>query len=281
MKKSGVCEHRFERTLCAAFVFAVVVIGFPGGAAAGRERWPVATHYTVVARSGDTIGTVAERYHVSSSLVARLNGVNTNDRVRAGRRILIPAITRATRDAVLSDALDRSAPNYATRPWPAMAVRSAFAAKRSTYAAPSAISYRTAAKPVSIAAHSRALLFAWPIAGPVISSFGPGSRGTRNDGINIAAELGTPFRASAAGTVSYAGALHGYGNLILIAHEGSYVTTYAHADTIVVTQGETVGKGQVIGTTGTSGGVDRPQLHFEIRRGVTPINPNLLLAAGR
>jgi murein DD-endopeptidase MepM/ murein hydrolase activator NlpD len=113
----------------------------------------------------------------------------------------------------------------------------------------------------------------------VISSFGPGAHGTRNEGINIAAGRGAPFHAAADGTVSYAGPLRGYGNLILISHRHSYVTAYAHADNIAVARGGAVEKGQVIGTARTSGGVDRPQLHFEIRRGVTPIDPNLLLAA--
>jgi murein DD-endopeptidase MepM/ murein hydrolase activator NlpD len=101
----------------------------------------------------------------------------------------------------------------------------------------------------------------------------------RNEGINIAAELGAPFRAAADGTVSYVGLLRGYGNLILITHAHGYVTAYAHAENVAVARGEEVGKGQVIGTAGASGGVDRPQLHFEIRRGVKPVDPNLLLAA--
>jgi murein DD-endopeptidase MepM/ murein hydrolase activator NlpD len=123
------------------------------------------------------------------------------------------------------------------------------------------------------------LRFVWPFAGPVISSFGPDEQGARNDGINIAAERGVPFRAAAQGTVGYAGALRGYGNLILITHPNGYVTAYAHAENIAVARGDEVGRGQVIGTAGNTGGVDRPQLHFEIRRGITPIDPRLLLAA--
>ena len=89
----------------------------------------------------------------------------------------------------------------------------------------------------------------------------------------------THTMTAARGTVRYAGALRGYGNLILITHPNGYVTAYAHAENITVARGDEVGRGQVIGTAGKTGGVDRPQLHFEIRHGVTPIDPRLLLAA--
>jgi murein DD-endopeptidase MepM/ murein hydrolase activator NlpD len=122
--------------------------------------------------------------------------------------------------------------------------------------------------------------FAWPLTGQVISDFGSGGSGERNNGINIAAVEGAPIRASAAGTVSYAGnELRGYGNLVLIKHDDGYVTAYAHAERIVVQRGETVTKGQVIAYAGSTGDVTTPQLHFEIRHGVQPVNPRSLLIA--
>jgi murein DD-endopeptidase MepM/ murein hydrolase activator NlpD len=124
--------------------------------------------------------------------------------------------------------------------------------------------------------------FAWPMTGQVISDFGSGGSGQRNNGINIAAPEGTPIRAAAAGTVSYAGnELRGYGNLILIKHDDGYVTAYAHAERIIVQRGDTVTKGQVIAYAGSTGDVTTPQLHFEIRHGVQPINPRTLLLASR
>jgi len=124
--------------------------------------------------------------------------------------------------------------------------------------------------------------FVWPVTGPVISDFGTNAGGQRNDGINIAAPYGTPIRASAAGTITYAGnELRGYGNLILIKHGDGYVTAYAHAERIVVARGDLVAKGQVIGYAGDTGDVTSPQLHFEIRRGVQPVNPRSLLLASR
>jgi murein DD-endopeptidase MepM/ murein hydrolase activator NlpD len=122
--------------------------------------------------------------------------------------------------------------------------------------------------------------FSWPVSGQVIEDFGTDSSGQRNDGINIAVPYDTPIRAAAAGTVSYVGSeLKNYGNLLLIQHQGNYVTAYAHADRLLVKRGDTVSAGQIIGYSGDTGDVSRPQLHFEIRRGVTPINPRQLLVA--
>jgi len=121
--------------------------------------------------------------------------------------------------------------------------------------------------------------FAWPVNGRVIAGFGVTRNGERNDGINIAASMNAPIRASASGTVSYSGTLNGYGNLVLIKHSNGYVTAYAHADRMLVGQGDFVAKGQVIGYAGQTGDVSSPQVHFEIRNGTTPVNPERLLVA--
>jgi murein DD-endopeptidase MepM/ murein hydrolase activator NlpD len=122
-------------------------------------------------------------------------------------------------------------------------------------------------------------VFAWPVNGQVISGFGTARNGERNDGINIAARLDAPIRASAGGTVSYADELNGYGKLVLIKHSNGYVTAYAHADRLLVARGDFVAKGQVIGYAGQSGDVSSPQLHFEIRDGTTPVDPQRYLTA--
>ena len=124
-------------------------------------------------------------------------------------------------------------------------------------------------------------VFAWPVNGKVISGFGATSGGERNDGINIAASRNTPIRASASGTVSYSDSLSGYGNLVLIKHSNGYVTAYAHADRLLVARGDFVTKGQVIGYAGQTGDVTSPQLHFEIRNGTTPVDPQRYLVARR
>jgi murein DD-endopeptidase MepM/ murein hydrolase activator NlpD len=122
--------------------------------------------------------------------------------------------------------------------------------------------------------------FFWPVSGNVISNFGAASNGERNDGINIAAPVGTPIHAAASGTITYAGnELKDYGNLVLIKHDGGYVTAYAHADKLIVSRGDVVSRGQVIGYSGNTGDVSSPQLHFEIRHDTQPVNPRPLLMA--
>lgn len=280
MKKSGANDNRSGKHICIALAFAFAFLGNTyEGAAAEKGSWPRATYYTVVARAGDTVGTIAARYRASPAFVVKLNGLGTSESVAAGRVVLIPATSRATRAAVLSEAMDRSAPNYATRPGTLAIVHFAVAGASAVKESPPAIPRVALESRVGEAGKSNVPHFSWPIAGQVISSFGPGAQGTRNEGVNIAANRGAPFRAAADGTVSFAGPLRGYGNLILITHSHDYITAYAHADSIAVARGELVEKGQVIGTAGSTGGVDRPQLHFEIRRGVTPIDPGLLLAA--
>jgi len=124
--------------------------------------------------------------------------------------------------------------------------------------------------------------FVWPVSGHIIAEFGSTSSGERNDGINIAANAGEPIRAAATGTVTYAGnQLRGYGNLLLIKHDDGYITAYAHAQSINVQKGDRVLKGQVIGSVGQTGDVTSPQLHFEIRNGVQPVNPKPLMIASR
>jgi len=126
------------------------------------------------------------------------------------------------------------------------------------------------------------LVFAWPLNGPVVADYGTTISGERNVGINIAVPFGTPIHAAAAGQISYAGnELRGYGNLVLIKHDDGYVTAYAHAERIVVNRGDMVQKGQIIGYAGQTGDVTSPQLHFEIRKGVAPVNPHTLLASTR
>jgi len=122
--------------------------------------------------------------------------------------------------------------------------------------------------------------FSWPLNGRVISDFGTTANGGKNDGVNIAAPLGTPIHASASGTVTYAGnELKDYGNLVLVKHSGGFTTAYAHAERLVVSRGDTVTRGQVIGYAGQTGDVSSPQLHFEIRSATMPVNPHSYLSA--
>ncbi len=116
--------------------------------------------------------------------------------------------------------------------------------------------------------------YGWPLRGRLISGFGAKADGQSNDGLNIAAPLGTSVYASKDGTVAYAGnELRSFGNMVLVRHPGGMFTVYAHLDQIYVTKEAPITKGQVVGTVGQSGGVSEPQLHFEVRRGSNPQDP--------
>ncbi len=116
--------------------------------------------------------------------------------------------------------------------------------------------------------------FIWPVRGQVISSYGPKEGGLYNDGINIAAPRGTPVKAAADGTVAYVGdKLQSYGNLVLIRHPGGMITAYAHLNNVTVHEGMSVRKGQAIGSVGSTGTVANAQLHFEVRRGTSTLDP--------
>jgi murein DD-endopeptidase MepM/ murein hydrolase activator NlpD len=120
--------------------------------------------------------------------------------------------------------------------------------------------------------------FRWPVRGRVIAGFGSKPNGTQNDGINLAVPEGTPVKAADDGVVAYAGnELKGYGNLVLIRHSNGFVSAYAHASEIMVKRGDNIKRGQVIAHAGQTGNVTSPQLHFEIRKGSTPVDPTQYL----
>ena len=112
--------------------------------------------------------------------------------------------------------------------------------------------------------------FRWPAKGRVIQSFKPGT----NEGINISVPEGTSGKAAESGVVAYAGSeLKNYGNLVLIRHPNGFVTAYANNGEIEVKRGDTVKRGQTIAKSGQTGNVNAPQLHFELRKGSTPVDP--------
>jgi murein DD-endopeptidase MepM/ murein hydrolase activator NlpD len=114
----------------------------------------------------------------------------------------------------------------------------------------------------------------WPVKGKVISEFGSKPNGLRNEGINIAVPEGTSVRASEGGIVAYAGnELKGYGNLVLIRHDGGWVTAYAHNKELFVKRGDAVKRGDIIAKAGQTGSVSTPQVHFEVRKGATAMDP--------
>ena len=131
------------------------------------------------------------------------------------------------------------------------------------------------AAPAVASADSDKPEFRWPARGRVIQGFKPGG----NDGINIALPEGTSVKAADGGVVAYAGSeLKGYGNLVLIRHPNGFVSAYANNGDLQVKRGETVKRGQTIAKSGQTGNVASPQLHFELRKGSTPVDPTNYLA---
>lgn len=117
--------------------------------------------------------------------------------------------------------------------------------------------------------------FRWPARGRIIQGFSSGG----NDGINIAVPEGTQVKAAEGGEVAYAGSeLKGYGNMVLIRHPNGFVTAYANNGELDVKKGDKVKRGQTIARSGQSGNVGSPQLHFELRKGSTPVDPTNFLA---
>jgi murein DD-endopeptidase MepM/ murein hydrolase activator NlpD len=253
---------------------------------ARHASWPGATYYTVVVRPHDNVDTIASRYDVAESAVRRMNNIGARDSIHAGDVLRIPPGSERTRETVLREADSRKiyaqprdtdyVEEHHLSPPPAP-VRTAHAVPAPRIA-PHVSDSVPDEEQASYEPPSGDMRFVWPVSGHVISSFGASSSGERNDGINIAASEGAPVRAAAAGTVTYAGnELRQYGNLIIIKHAGGYITVYAHEASIGVSKGDRVAQGQTIGTAGATGGVVRPEVHFEVRYQTKPVNPRPLL----
>ncbi len=178
-------------------------------------------------------------------------------------------------EAAPRDPAARDAP--ARDPAPQPAARTASAPAQAERATPRAAPAAERSRPREAAPPPRRMppgRFAWPVQGRVVSGFGSKGGGLVNDGMNIAAPRGTPVRAAADGTVIYAGnEVRGFGNLVLVRHEGGWVTAYAHNDRVLVRQGHTVRTGEEIARVGSTGAVGAPQLHFQVRRDGKPVDP--------
>jgi murein DD-endopeptidase MepM/ murein hydrolase activator NlpD len=223
-----------------------------------RLRLPPPQTYAV--RSGDTLYGISRTFGVSQTSLARLNNIPSPYVINRGQVLSLPSMAARKR-----------VQNVPTPGRKADVVQTA----RVT---PSVKPKIKVSKPAPARSGGK---FAWPVNGPVISSYGPKKDGLHNDGINIRANRGTSVAASENGVVVYANnELKGYGNLILVRHADRWMTAYAHLDGFDVKKGQEVRRGQVIGKVGASGGVSTPQLHFEIRRGTDAIDPQRYLASG-
>jgi murein DD-endopeptidase MepM/ murein hydrolase activator NlpD len=250
--------------------------------------------YAHVVASGESLYTIARRYNVTAQAIIQANGFSSPDKIYVGQKLVIPG--KASQLAPLGPkgtiVADRPA---AVTPLdkPVEKKVASIEPELKTPVAPLApakpLEAKTVEKPAVVEAKAKPLeqpktepvlsgadKFRWPISGRVITDFA-NSKGT---GINIEAPEGAAVRAAENGQVIYAGSgVEGYGNLILIRHPNGFVSAYAHLQGMNVAKGTVVNRGDNIGTAGKTGSVSKPQLHFELRKGATPVDPLPLLAS--
>jgi len=223
-----------------------------------------------VVAAGDTLSKIAHRYHKPVKEIAKANNIQPTATLNVGDRLTIPG---AQPSPVKASASTAAAP---AKPVASAAPKEAEPAQNANVVAPTEQLDKEAAK---LAEGSGAVpKFRWPANGRIIAGYGPTTNGQQNDGINIALPENTPVKAAEDGVVAYAGnELKGYGNLVLVRHPNGYVTAYAHTKELLVKRGDQVKRGQVIARSGQTGNVNAPQLHFEIRKGASPLDPTRFL----
>jgi murein DD-endopeptidase MepM/ murein hydrolase activator NlpD len=231
-----------------------------------------------VVNKGDTLLSIARRNHIPVGELAKANGIDPSANIKLGTKLTVPGARTAAAVPVAQPAVVATAPAAAPLAAPAtkMAAVTADPQQKARLAQAAPTAEETAAEnPVKAAEATGALpTFRWPVRGKVITSYGAKTNGKSNDGINLAVPEGTPVKAAEDGVVAYSGnELKGYGNLVLVRHSNGYVTAYAHASELLVKRGDTIKRGQIIAKSGQSGEVGSPQLHFEIRKGSSPVDP--------
>jgi murein DD-endopeptidase MepM/ murein hydrolase activator NlpD len=262
---------------------AVEVASAPATVTAAPALVSVPTNaYVHVIESGESLYTIARRYDVTAQAIIQANGFSSPDKIYVGQKIVIPgradllAAKGPARPVVGDDtsAAPIEVASVETNAATPIASRDMIepAATETASAEPS----RPLVQPAVEPALSGAGKFRWPVSGRVITDFA----NSKATGINIEAPEGAAIRAAENGQVIYVGnGVEGYGNLVLIRHPNGYVSAYAHLKDAKVAKGDVVNRGDQIGTAGMTGSVSRPQLHFELRKGATPVDPIPLLAS--
>jgi murein DD-endopeptidase MepM/ murein hydrolase activator NlpD len=250
-----------------------------------------ATGNVHVVSPGETLMAISRKYHVSLSSLAKANNIKPFTKVAIGDRITVPGrhvapVRQAAAPQVSRPAAKPEPRQVAQRPTePEKRVASAEPAAPVVTAPATESAHVATEGPVHQESAARAAeptgsmpSFRWPVHGRIISAFGGKPNGAQNDGINLAVPEGTPVKAAEDGVVAYAGnELKGYGNLVLVRHSNGYVSAYANASELLVKRGDSVKRGQTIARAGQTGNVSSPQLHFEIRKGSTPVDPTKFL----
>ncbi|MGF7161464.1 murein DD-endopeptidase MepM/ murein hydrolase activator NlpD [Rhodoligotrophos appendicifer] len=274
------------------------ILRLPGGASAAAggngsvsgvrnasASAPLSAGGSHTAKSGETLYSLGRAYNVSPMAIADLNGYTTSYQLRVGETVKIPngasAMTengRSQSTAAGTKVASLGPTSMAAAPGPSTlgTLKTDGSGAVSGNALPQQVPSASPAQSASLPAPETrsAASFRWPVKGRIISKYGDKPNGSRNDGINIAVPEGTSVRASENGVVAYSGSeLKGFGNLVLIRHEGGWVTAYAHNKELLVKRGEQVKRGDIIAKAGATGSVTSPQVHFEIRKGAQAVDP--------
>jgi murein DD-endopeptidase MepM/ murein hydrolase activator NlpD len=223
-----------------------------------------------VVAPGETLSKISRLYGKPVGEIAKANNIRPTATLKIGDRLTIPGVrTSAAKPKVaMSVAQPKAAAPTASKEGPSEPTH------RAAIVTPAVEATTHKAAPKTAEATGALPTFRWPANGRVIAGFGTSPNGVQNDGINLALPEGTSVKAAEDGVVAYAGnELKGYGNLVLVRHPNGYVTAYAHAKEILVKRGDQVRRGQVIARSGQTGNVNAPQLHFEIRKGASPLDP--------
>lgn len=262
----------------------------PERSSAPAERAPTATSnsgsYTVV--SGDTLYGISRKTGAGVDQIRQANSLS-GDAIRIGQTLRIPngnAVANvqpvSVNNSTASASTEKKETVVAARATPEEKPESrkvaAYTPPTKT-AEPAEQNSATTASKVKESEQEVAALtpqstgvgaLRWPVRGRVVSAFGDGN----SDGINIAVPEGTSVHAAENGVVIYSGdGLKGFGNTVLVRHEDGLVTVYGHASNLKVKRGDQVKRGQEIALSGMTGDAQRPQLHFEVRKGTSPVDP--------
>jgi len=256
-------------------------------AQAPRERPPVYPRTYYLVQPGDTLYSIAWRQNLSYQQLAGWNGIRPPTyQIFPGQRLRLKPPESHHRPATHVRTLPPRAET--PPPSPTVSVRPAPGPPPTAVAKPAVPSVRppvhapkpstTTAKPAvpGPAAKNLKLDWDWPTNGKVVQTFSPGDDNRK--GIWIHGQMGQPVSAAEAGKVVYAGnGLVGYGNLIIIKHDRSYLSAYGYNSKLLVKEGDMVKKGEKVAIMGTPNVGGQPVLHFEIRRQGKPVNPLPLL----
>ena len=238
---------------------------------ANGQRLLLPAPNTYEVRKGDTLYAVSRLFKTSITDLSRLNHLRSPYVIHPGQVLQVPSSV-ARVDYSDDELVDGQ--TYVSNERQAQTEKAIAPDKKPVYTAP-----KTPKTQIAKPAPRSSSRFLKPVQGDVVSGYGPKKDSSHNDGINIRAPKGTSVRVAENGIVVYSDdKLEGYGNLVLVKHADRYVTAYAHMDRAIATKGQQVKRGEVIGTVGSTGSVDTPQLHFEVRRGSKALDPQKYIA---